>query len=307
MVDIPDGRFFAVKQILQQQMQAAIDLYTQKLGQPADSVVSFAKLTSEAISFHRKQDYTRVLYRCAIALKLANVCNQSAVDLATCLVTFLPKLTQDSDCRAVISFTIEVVPPGWIDFYLTDQGIAAWLQSLISLPVEWEMGIRVNEGSVYLNSPLPHSPTVPCLFPIQYAHARCCSLLRLGHQEGLITLSTHTPIEMQAKSLRWQVIEPNPIPWLNGERQLYLVHPDERHLIVQLLGILDELSTCNQPAGIKFAEAMESFYRRVRIFDEVKIQQPQLAQARLGLVAVTRLLLQSLLENWLGVCAPEEL
>lgn len=296
MVDIPDSRFLAVKQILQQQMQAAIDLYTKNKGRTADSVASFAKLPSETIPVHRKQNYPRVLYRCAIALKLANVEHRDAMDLATDLATCLQQVSQENDYRSIISFTIEVVPPGWIDCHLTDQGIAAWLQSLLSLPVDGQR--------VYLNSPLSLRSTTD-VFPLQYVHARCCSLLRLGHYEGLITLSP-PPEERQTKSLTWQVMAPDPIPWMD-ERQMSLVHPNERHLIAQLLGMLDELSSSGQPTGIKLVEAMDSFYRRVRIFDEVKTQQPQLAQARLGLVAVTRLLVRSLLENQLGVYAPEEL
>jgi arginyl-tRNA synthetase len=140
------------------------------------------------------------------------------------------------------------------------------------------------------------------LSKVQYIHARCCSLLRLGHQEKIIQLNDSPAL---------MLVYPEPIPWLTADGQLHFVHPAERRLIAQLLGLLDELGGMNQPKWVKrafdAAQAFETFERECRIFGEVKTQMPHLAQARLGLVGVTRAILKLLLQDRLGIVAPIEL
>ena len=58
--------------------------------------------------------------------------------------------------------------------------------------------------------------------------------------------------------------------------------------------------------ALSLSESFEEFSKHCRIYGEVK-KTPQLAQARLGLVAVTQKLLRSLLQDDLGVSAPVEL
>nr|WP_242022405.1 DALR anticodon-binding domain-containing protein [Trichocoleus sp. FACHB-90] len=170
--------------------------------------------------------------------------------------------------------------------------MALWLQFLVN---------RQSGQSPIPNpqSPIPNPQSLSS-FPIQYAHARCCSLLRLGEREGLIRLGVPA----------LTVVEPDVIPWLN-EDSIRLVYPAERALIAQVLGLLDELDGWGQPDWVKLAIALsqtwESFYSECRIFGEVKTQTPHLAQARLGLVAATRSILRSLLQNRLFILAPVEL
>ncbi len=162
---------------------------------------------------------------------------------------------------------------------------------------------------------LRRSPNMrPNLFKVQYAHARCCSLLRLAHRSGLITLN-----DPEFTTSNWQFIAPNPIPWLDlnslqscGESmRLRCIHPAERGLIDQLLDSGDRIGQLDVERGFKQAFALslafDNFYRSCRIWGEVKTETPQLAQARLGLVGVTQKLLRSLLEDQLGVLAPLEL
>nr|WP_277922589.1 DALR anticodon-binding domain-containing protein [Coleofasciculus sp. FACHB-1120] len=164
---------------------------------------------------------------------------------------------------------------------------------------------RIPDAQVSIpNSQFPITCPQPLssLSKVQYIHARCCSLLRLGHREKIIQLKDSPALRL---------IYPEPIPWLTADSKLQLVHPAERRLIAQLLGLLDELRDMNQPKWGKrafdAAQAFETFYSECRIFGEVKTQTPHLAQARLGLVGGTRTILKFLLQHRLGILAPIEL
>nr|WP_275994409.1 DALR anticodon-binding domain-containing protein [Argonema antarcticum] len=232
---------------------------------------------------------------------------------------------------------VKVVAPGLIHFQLSDLGISAWLQRL------------VGHGKSKVKSlpcppcppcppplphsptpPLPHSPTPPLstqhsalstqysalkesqLFAVQYAHARCCSLLRLAHREGAIAL---VEPDRDTSPARWSLVSPNPIPWLTSDKKLRLVHPAERALISHLFALQDNIY-CPYPSGreinwektaLTLSDLFETFYRRCRIWGEVKKEDLCLAQARLGLLVVTQTLLRLVLQDFLGVFAPLEL
>jgi arginyl-tRNA synthetase len=322
------GKFAAIKQMLQQHLFAALSLSA--MGIATAELPSSAKLTPEAIPVHRLSDDTCVVYRSAIALKLAPLWQLPPLDIANQLTASFLTTSQDNATQRCLDFSVEVVFPGWINFRLSDRGLASWLQQLIQISPCWEegelgrgeageRGRKSNKGAldrlhITYQGQLDERPkNAHNLFPVQYAHARCCSLLRLAHTEGLIKLR-----DLDFKTLSWQLVEPNPIPWLNDDQReetrqvlLRLVHPAERRLIAQLLNLQDEISDQGQLSGVKLAttlsNAFEKFYSSCRIWGEVKTQTPKLAQARLGLVGVTQGLLRSLLQDQLGVSAPVEL
>jgi arginyl-tRNA synthetase len=134
---------------------------------------------------------------------------------------------------------------------------------------------------------------------MQYAHARCCSLLRLADQEGLIEL---TNLDFSQPTWHWQ--QPEPIPYLDGTR-LRLGQPSEQKLIAQLLRVieaqLDEQPLDTAKLAYHLSQAFLEFERYCRIWGEVKQDHLALAQARLGLIALTQLLLKKLLEK---LCIP---
>ncbi|WP_233718532.1 DALR anticodon-binding domain-containing protein [Nostoc mirabile] len=152
---------------------------------------------------------------------------------------------------------------------------------------------------------------MPNLFTVQYAHARCCSLVLLAHREGLIKLREPVPNTSPAF---WSVISPNPIPWLNCDGTLRLNHPDERRLIGELIQVVDNIECPDVSGSVKWekvalslSQAFEKFWCNCRIWGEVKITSPELAQARLGLLMATQSVLRFVLEENLGVFAPLEL
>lgn len=277
------------------------------------------------IPMYRLSDDSGIVYRSAIALKLAPLVQLPALDIANQLIESFPIANQNTTESMCLDFSVEVVSPGWINFQLSEQSLATWLQHLVQIPSlgkrgrggEGESGRKSNQESSVMLEVNPQGALdegqkyTQNLFPVQYAHARCCSLLRLAHRQDLIKLE-----DLDFKTLR--LIEPNPIPWLNDDQKidtepvrLQLVHPAERRLIAQILDVLDDISDSEQrhlaKLAIALSQAFEKFYSNCRIWGEVKTQTPKLSQARLGLVGVTQASLRSLLQDQLGVPAPVEL
>lgn len=249
----------------------------------------------DEIPLNWAKNSTRVLYVSAIALKLANNWQQPPQAIAAQLAESLELL-----CNG--DFAIEVAPSGMIQFELSDAALGVWLQRLTQTAL-----------------PLPESRilsavSVDRLFPIQYSHARCCSLLRMAHRDRMISIvEFDRPATRQILSL----IAPNPIPWLDDDK-LRLVHPAEYNLISQLLAALDSLAfvfgeySDEKPIDYfklanNLSETFQTFYSQCRIWGEVKIETPKLAQARLGLVLATQSLLRFMLEELLNAVAPLEL
>ncbi len=234
----------------------------------------------------------KILYISSVAIGISKSQNSPVMEIAEVIAGHL---SQNSDNL----FKVKVVPPGEIYIELIDSTLAAWLQNLIVAKKTGDWGNNL------VHYQLPTSLSSFRVFTIQYAHARCCSLLRLGHQEGLIELDrTSTEGFMSVKS----------IPWLNDEQKLFLNHADEIFLLYQLVKAVDNLvcadsSSCInwEKVGENLSQAFEKFWCNCRIWGEVKIHSPQLAQARLGLLIATQLVLRSVLEHKLGIVAAIEL
>jgi arginyl-tRNA synthetase len=306
------GNCAAIAQLLQRQILAAMNLSA--MGMTVADLSCGVTLTPETIPLHRLPDDTPIIYRSAIAFKLAPVWQLPALDIANQLTASLLASCENPLAQMYLDFNVEVVSPGWINFRLNEQSLATWLQRLIQMPLRADpvddSSLKLQKREVKGDKRLTDTPNY---FPVQYAHARCCSLLRLAHRQGLITLK-----DLDFNTLGWQVIEPNPISWLNDDQKadteqvvLRLQHPAERRLIAQIIDLPDSISNPDRLRAVKLAstlsKAFEPFYSSCRIWGEVKTQTPKLAQARLGLVEVTRGVLRSLLQDQLGVPAPVEL
>ena len=282
-------KYLAIEQLLVRQLWATLQLY----------IFDRSVLTElKSLTLKRIQQQQRVLYASAIALQLSSVLKLPAIDIAHALAELVCHQTDGQD------FTVQVVPPGWIYLELTESYLAAWLQHLTQAPPELEPRELERKSN-------PKSKIELSLFAVQYAHARCCSLLQLAHREELISLKL---TDSAHSSALWLAVTPLPILWLNGEQKLCLCHSGEWGLINQLWAILDELYCPNpsrQPpnwhkAALSLSQAFQTFYSYCRIWGEVKSQNLPLAQARLGLVLITQSVLRLLLESKLGVVAPSE-
>ncbi|NER36185.1 MAG: hypothetical protein F6J93_19740 [Oscillatoria sp. SIO1A7] len=271
-------------------------------------------VTAETIPLYKSKDRSKdgrkkILYISGIALKLEKLWRQSPLEIATSLAPLIP-VSPD--------FTLTVVPPGWIHLQFTDTGIANFLQYLAQnaygqwgeasgakfLPQNIGDPTNASSKSDAKNSKL-HSQNSAVktkqslskgVFQIQYANARCCSLLRSACQEGLIV-----PYQLARD-----------ISWLDERDQLRLTEPRELVLISRLMATLDALARRPERDKIlklaaALAEDFEKFYSACRILGKVKQENLDLARGRLGLVLGTQKLLRFLLEEGLALAAPEEL
>ncbi|MEH2328572.1 DALR anticodon-binding domain-containing protein [Nostoc sp.] len=305
---LPISKYTSIKQLLYSYLIKSISIDTYKTENRC--------IKDEKIPLHKGRDDNRVFYTSSVSLRLSKSQNRKAMELASAIASDLSGICEDV-------FSIQIVPPGWINFELTHSTLATWLQSLVvgSLGRVGEhtsttlsnRGSRGAEETINVQCPMPHAPCpMPnSLFAVKYAHARCCSLVLLAHREGLIKLREPVPNTSPAF---WDVIFPNPLPWLNCDGTLRLNHPDERRLIGELIQVVDNIECPDVSGSVKWekvalnlSQAFEKFWSNCRIWGEVKIMSPELTQARLGLLMATQSVLKFVLEENLGVFAPFEL
>ncbi|AFY83729.1 DALR anticodon-binding domain-containing protein [Oscillatoria acuminata] len=256
----------------------------------------------QSIPLYRGKDTQRILYISPVALQLAKQESMPPMEIAQAIAEGFPDSRPPEFALPLGAkhWSLSVVPPGKLYLELTDPGIAIWLQRAIT----WDLPPDPTPDP----RPFPPSGELD-LFPIQYAHARCCALLRLAHREGLITLQTPTHPSQE------QLTAPDRIPWLESPTHLKPHHPAERALISQAIATVDALSSpvslpqmpSRFPVATLLSQDFLTFYAQCQIWGSVKSQDPDLAQARLGLIFLTQKLLKRLLEKELSSVAPQEL
>lgn len=272
-------------QIVESFLLAAVNnylLHNQMLEQPT------------SMPIYRAKDCDRVMYISSVAFVLSKALNIPPLEIATAITSYLYQVEKN--------ITVKVVTSGFIHIELTAPLLANWLQTLPFLPLLLAKSILKEYFSPMVNN--------SDLFYIQHAHARCCSLLRQAEREGIIAL---TEIEAPDNLSHWAIACPQPLPWLGDRQQLRFCHPTEYALIGELIVVADSICAASGKlerswqAAFNLSQAFASFHSCCRIWGEVKLSEPQLVQARLGLILATQVVLQFLLHKRLGVFAPQEL
>lgn len=263
------------------------------------------------IPLKKTQNFTEVSYTCAIALKLAAQTQRPAAEVAHQLEAVLlelpdpasPTLGQFSSSIVWQYSTIQTSSSGWIYLKLTDLGVASWLSQFVhgSDFSQWQ-----------LDSP-PLYRVGDRLEAAQYAHARCCSLLRLGDREGLIKLK---PPKVGSQECEMELLQLQEVmPRMTPSFTCGLDHPAEWYLLSQVMTVVD---VCGEAQGgitpqdcLKQAHALsdafDQFYRHCPIWGESARLKPGQSQLRLGLVLATQRVLHALLQEGLELAAPIEL
>jgi DALR anticodon binding domain len=221
--------------------------------------------------------------------------------------------------------SVFVEPSGMIHWQLQPLGVAAWLQFLTKFIWSFQSIISTflddrNTINDYDNSSLQKVKDTKQLFFFQHTHARCYSLLKLAEREDLIKLNSyHLDHSLIAKGHAVWITQPDPIPWINQSDILHFTLAAEVDLLIELLDTLDTLAKEDLKLAreqkesfllklsFNLSQAFQHFYAACRIVGEVKIIEPERAQARLGLVFLTQYLLRLLLQDLLKIDAPNEL
>ena len=278
----------AIEQLLKQQILEAIKLYRGYEENFSEFEYIKTLVNDKIVLYHFfKHRFCPIKYRCAIAFPLANYWQLSSLTVAHKLQEHLPTTKTIEPTKNQLEFQIQIIPPGWLDFYLSDRTLAVWVGNVVG----WiertdreDKGDRGDKGD---------------MFALQYVHARCCALLRLGEQASLIKINNRY-------STAWVIVEPSPLSWLDIEGNFLLVHPTEKFLLFQLLTVVEQLIINSQNTNwAKLAHSMSEawldFWAECRIWDEINRENPELAIARLGLVALVQYFLNRLLQDKLSV------
>lgn len=254
------------------------------------------------------KDFCQVAYVSNVAFIFSKYLDTPALEIAKDFATFSTQAEPHPQ-----DFTITAVPPGFLQLKLTESKLAHWLQYLPFLPL------------ILTNFSVPKSASTLRkydLFAVQYAHARCYSSLQLAQREGLITLEEISASKIKSIFPDLTTVpqecsilicnHPQPLPWLNYTQQLQFCHPAEYALIIQLVKVVDVYG-CTQlnldswaKIALSLSQAFADFYSHCRVLGEINAHNPKLAQARLGLILATYVVLKLLLQR-LGVFAPQEL
>lgn len=302
------SKYTAIKQLVSSYLSVALSTYADR--------IKIKIAPKDEICLYKSRDESKVLYISGVALKLAKAYRMDASAVANQIASHFCVDSSEN-------FRVEIVPSGWIHIEVAPSAIAACLQSLVDgvwvkgegeegevgsrgnracTPTEVEEEYAYSSSSSFTPSPFPFPP----FFVVQYAHARCCSLLRLVQREGLMPMSKLALCDSdRAPQLQ--------IPWL-VDNEIRFNHPASYRLIAGLVTVVDDLVCSDiselvhwQKVALNLSRAFESFWSSCRIFGEEKIVSPELSQARIGLVIATKVALKLLLEEKLNICAIDEL
>ena len=291
----------AIKLLALSRLKTAVDNY----------LVSNQKQQASSISLsYRANECGEVVYVSNVAFVFSKVVSNPPLEIARDFANVYSQVHPHKQ-----DFIITVEPPGFLQLKLTELKLAQWLQCLQFLPLsladfpspEYSNLLENNSG----------------LFAIQYAHARCYSLMQLAQSEGLITLEEISANKFQSQNIGLNtapqdfsilvVNHPQPLPWLHYRQQRQFGHSAEDKLIIELIKVVDDFYSSTGlnldywvKVALNLSQAFAGFYSHCRIFGQTNPQIASLVSARLSLVFATYVVLKLLLQR-LGVFAPRSL
>jgi hypothetical protein len=315
----------SVKNLLKEELRLILNLYQQKLNvqiepklvtkilsaklklsQPKNNSASERNSVISNYSYGSSGQLLPLNYACPVGLCLATHLQrspQTIMEQLGYLLTAQQNQLHFTEQSFLTQLLIEIVNLGWLNFYLDSRLIANWLERSLC----WSQVNKIKATNKRTHT-LDQTPTQ--LFPAQYIHSRCCSLLGLGAREGIINFWNGE---------RSVTIAPSPvISWLDPEHKLWFTELAEYNLLQQLLQVSDawqenlETKELYEPKDwskmiLNLSQTAAIFLAECRFLGEVKQHYPQKAIARLGLIALVQFWLEKILVEKLGVAAPREL
>ena len=256
-----------------------------------NSITSLTKFSTTDISSVR--NLMLITYGCPLGLSLTTTLQQSPAIIVKRLGDLLILERKNNERDSKFELLIEIQASGWINFYLDHKFVASWLDKLLYLSQTITTQQLTKE-----TLPLDRKDG----FLVQYLHARCCSLLALGVREKMLVLN-----------LSNQIRHPESIAWLDEQQNLWLREEAEYNLLRQLLivtdawvGDRDNRNYQWAKLALNLSKATAVFLADCRFLGEVKVEYPQLAIARLGLIALVQFWLEKILQTKLNMAAPKE-
>ena len=295
----------SIKELLKQMLLSTLNLSQQSLNISFDPLFINRTVGSKIIllyssieSISSSQPMDRVLftsesppiiYSCSIALLLASQNKKRPQVIAEKLIDLLVSPKDKSDLHFDFNFTVEILKSGLINFYLDDGSIAIWLNKLLVLLNKDNL---VSSSNLFPTK-LPDSSHLN-LFPAQYIHARCCTLLRLGAREKLFIGGENSQFTS----------------WLDEQGNLWLRKEIELILLRQLFLVTDLFvgeSVDWYKTALNLSKITAVFLAECRLMGKIQQETPQKAIAYLKLIAITQYWLQRILLEKLNVAAPTSL
>jgi hypothetical protein len=268
------------------------------------------ELNAHALPVYLLKHTPDIVYRSAIAFWLAERASisQETGQEGRGFNRFLPSITSaiaaqleqlsnslnstTASSQPSLVFRLQIHEPGWFNFHLSEPSLALWLHHFPQMFLPEKPQHPIEEGI-----------SSDDLLPYQYAHARCCSVLRLAHQAKMIQLR-----DRDFHQRIWQWREPEALAWFSPWQQFLLAHPSEMHLIREILAAVDGLANPTSTHWLRLTANLSQAFlecdRYCRIWGETYLHNPDLSLVRLRLMAMTQWLLQTLLQAKLDASAP---
>jgi DALR anticodon binding domain len=281
-------RSFSFQQLLQQQLLTATIKYLERATTPItqNSSSLLDKVTRLPLHLDRASTDCNAkgyFYRSAVCFSLASHTRMSPLTIARQLREIILDLGDDrSDIEDLetLTFTIEPNAVGWVDFFLDDRTLAIWLSCLLNVDFTPFRSISAITDNI---------------FPIQYSHGRCRSLLLLAARQEIINLP-----DDYFSNLSETILFSSKITYLNRDDRLIFEEDLELDLIEALLKVTDFLAgeySTKQLIKMAFflSESFLKFYDSSPIFNPRDRDRRQLIYARLGLIVKVEFLFKQIL------------
>ncbi|GFE69844.1 hypothetical protein [Chroococcus sp. FPU101] len=152
-------------------------------------------LSISSLSLTQVSSPIGIIYQSSIALQLAKGNLEKAQEINKKIINNISLANNQTGLK----FMVNSNHFGLLEFLIEQKEINIWLQILPKLLIENYSFSLLNDHPTDIKNDV---------FPLQYAHARCCSLLRLGHLDHLIQLKT-----LDFNQLAWFWLLPEPIPF----------------------------------------------------------------------------------------------
>jgi hypothetical protein len=260
-----------------------------KLGQQLEKQVG--QLTAQQVPVYRLKDFEQCTYRCSVAFAAAKRLSASPLEVAEEVWRDLGQQLSNCGPGEGLEFQVRLVAPGWLEFQLCNP--LAWLAFVLQHPPQ------------HLPCPVAQDQD---FFFAQYAHARCCSLLRMAQSQNLVEyrFSSRLPRESEKVPLAERDLGGSFLQFFQD-----FPDPTERKLLGTLMIVIDGSNQLAPGEAVKqvkvLSHAMLAFYDRCRLWGEVQQENPELVQRRLALLAGVQIWLRWVLECGVGGVAPGEL